>query len=196
MNTYLEHSFLFHTKISLEDNGMLFLEKKAFMSTYLEAIPLASFSPEPQVKRKKLPKIVSLLFNLELIATVSFFVSLIRYPEYLSSFNILWSILGIGFCIITSILYYIFKTRPKLHFNCHRGISAFNLPYRKTNLKQIVWIGLFKSAVLKAHIDLDRNNLDKLSKGIENLRKQGLISPVFAEELHQRLEILTDSSIR
>ncbi|KTC88076.1 hypothetical protein Ldro_1695 [Legionella drozanskii LLAP-1] len=197
MKTYSERKYYFyHTKVSFEENGRLLLERKTLLSLVKETIPLVSFSPESQVSRKSLSIIAQFFLTLEVLVIGGFFITLFKYPDYLTIINIPLTLMFISIFLLSSLIYYLNETKSRLTFYYHNDSPAFSLSYQKKNSEQTKWRDRFKVAVLNERVNFDQENFIKIRKGIESLKKQNLISKEFFEELLFRLGTLEDVKIR
>ncbi|KTD35166.1 hypothetical protein Lnau_1837 [Legionella nautarum] len=197
MKTYFERNYCFyHTKISFEENAALLLERKTLLSHVKESIPLVSFSPESKVSRKNLSITARFFLTIELLIILGFCITLFRAPSYLSVINIPLTLIFITIFLLSSIVYYLSVTKSRLYFYYYNDNPAFHLLYQKKNLEQRKWREAFKTAVINERVNFDKENFIKIRKGIESLKRQNLISKVFLEELHFRLQSLENTNIR
>jgi len=197
MNNYSENNVYFYRmNLSLIGYETLLLEKKTPLSHAKETISLAALSPETKVVKKGLSFLARFLLIIELIIIVGLHVFFFRYPDCFTNMNLPFSIGIIVFFISLSLFYYICETKSRIYFYYNQGQLAFSLPHYKNNIKQMNWINAFHTAVRQARVNAEQANFIKIAKGIDSLKKQKLINQLFAEELHNRLSLLANTTIK
>ncbi|WP_131794316.1 hypothetical protein [Fluoribacter gormanii] len=196
MSIYSEKKYyLYHINLEIIGNDTLLLAKKTPLGYSKETAPLAIFSTKTKVIKRTLSLLARSLLILEFLIIIGFFAAFFRYPEYLLNINLPLIVGIIAFFSYFSVLYYICETKSRLYFYYYNGESAFTLPHNRNNLAQRKWIEEFKGAIRKARIDFDQKNFTKIRTGINNLKRQRLINEQFYEELHIRLDLLTNTKI-
>lgn len=194
MQTYSEIKYkLYGILISLVKKDTVVVKKKTMFGESTEAIPLVAFSPEWKVVKKGISTLMKLVFGVEVIAILGLAFLYSQYYAYFSMGESIFTFAILGFFPAVSIAYYFSVTKKRLNFYSNAQQIIITLQPTERALE---WAKVFSKKVIAARLHFDKDNFIKLSKGIDNLEKQGLINNSFAEELHERLNEIASTNIK